>query len=244
MLWTKGRILLPESEYKLKKSFDRLENLYREKFEKNSVLPGTEGSGKREYIEWDNLIVLDDVTGLADTSHSFVRFLTYCHKFGYCVLYISHKSTLSCPRWKDILSQTQIFCVFPSAMDLVVNHLVKFLTRGTNTTGYVSRQQLWLTSLVRTLEKQSGYSCFCLDKRPNVLGAARYKSQVESPKTQHCYLNSSTSDKLFNAFVSSRTEDKDQLKFVIEKQVGDTKDQSRWRVSYQEWTAATRCRRW
>ena len=168
------------------------------------------------------MIVLDDVTGLADKSHSFVRFLTYCRKFGHSVLHMFHKPALSSPMWKDILSQTQILCVFPSTMDLVLNHLVKFVTRGTNTIGYVSKKQLWLTNLVRTLEKQSGYSCFCLDKRPEVFGAARYMSQVENPKTQYCYLNCSTSDKLFNIFVSRRTGDKDQLKFVIEKHVGET----------------------
>ena len=107
-------------------------------------------------------------------------------------------------------------------MNLVLKHCMKFVTRGTNTTGYVSRQQLWLTDLLQTLKKQSGYSCFCLDKRPEVFGAARYRSQVENPETQYCYLNSSTSDKLFNTFVSRRTDDKDQLKFVIEKQVGET----------------------
>ena len=55
-----------------------------------------------------------------------------------------------------------------------------------------------------------------------MFGAARYRSQVQNPETQYCYLNSSTSDKLFNTFVSRRTDDKDQLKFVIEKQVGET----------------------
>ena len=188
----KVKFYYPESEYKLKKTFDDSENLYREKLEKESVVPGTEGSGKGEHIERDNLIVLDDVTGLADKSHSFIRFLMYCHKFGYSVSYIFHEPVLSSPRWKDILSQTQIFCIFPSTMDLVLNHLVKFITRGTNATGYVSRQQLWLTNLLRTLKKQSGYYCFCLDKRPEVFGAARYRSQVENLETQYCYLNFST----------------------------------------------------
>ena len=41
----------PESEYKLKKTVDDLENLYREKLEKKDIVPGTEGSGKREYIK-------------------------------------------------------------------------------------------------------------------------------------------------------------------------------------------------
>ena len=52
--------------------------------------------------------------------------------------------------------------------------------------------------------------------------AVRYRSQVENSKTQCCCLNFSDSDKLFNTFVSRRTDDKDQLKFIIEKQVGET----------------------
>ena len=55
-----------------------------------------------------------------------------------------------------------------------------------------------------------------------MFGAARHRSQVEKPKTQYRYLNSSTSDKLFNTFVSNRTHDSDQIEFIIEKQVGET----------------------
>ena len=55
-----------------------------------------------------------------------------------------------------------------------------------------------------------------------MFGAARYRSQVENPETQYCYLNSSTSGKLFNTFVSKRTDDRDQIEFIIEKQVAET----------------------
>ena len=72
------------------------------------------------------------------------------------------------------------------------------------------------------LAKKFGYSCFCLDKRPHVFGAARYRSQVENLETQYYYLNPSTSDKLFNTFVSKRTEDSDHIQFITEKQVGGT----------------------
>ena len=84
----------------------------------------------------------------------------------------------------------------------MLNHFIKFVTRSTNTTGYLWRQQLWLTNLVRTVKKQSGYCCFCLDKRLEVFGATRHRFQVENPETQYCYLNSSTSDKLYNTFVA------------------------------------------
>ena len=45
---------------------------------------------------------------------------------------------------------------------------------------------------------------------------------VENPKTQHCYLNSNNSDKLFNTFVSKRTDDKDSINFIKAKQVEET----------------------
>ena len=83
--------------------------------------------------------MLDDVSGLADMSHSFVTFLTSCRKFGYSVLYIFHKTALTSPLWKGIVSQTQMFCVFSSVMDLVLNHLVKFVLKSGNNTSYVSR---------------------------------------------------------------------------------------------------------
>ena len=167
------------------------------------------------------MIALDDATGLAGKSPSFIKFLTICGKFGYSILYIFHEPAISSSKWRDIISQTQIFCVFPSAMDLIINYLAKFIARGTGNR-YVSRQQLWLRNLAHNIEKQSGFSCFCLNKRPEVSGAARYRSMVENPETQCCYLNSSTSDKLFNTFVSKRTDDKDSINFIIEKQVGET----------------------
>ena len=55
-----------------------------------------------------------------------------------------------------------------------------------------------------------------------MFGAARYRSQVENSETQYSYLNSKTSDKLFNTFVSNRTNDSDQIEFIMEKQVGET----------------------
>ena len=72
----------PRDWYYLKKTS---ENLYRGKLEKNKIDAGRGGNGKREYVERDNLITLDDVIRLAERSHSFVTFLSTCRKFGYCV---------------------------------------------------------------------------------------------------------------------------------------------------------------
>ena len=118
-------------------------------------------NGLGEYVERDSNVILDDVRALADGSKSFVTFMMACRKFGYSLIYVFHEMAVS-RRWKDILSQTQILCIFPSAIDLVLNHLVKFEDhlRGR----YVSRKQMWLTNLVRNLAK-SDYTSFCLDKK-------------------------------------------------------------------------------
>ena len=60
----------PLDEYDLKKTFTDLENLYKERVEKNKIAQ-SEGSGMGE-----RLIVLYDVSGLADKSPSFVTFMT------------------------------------------------------------------------------------------------------------------------------------------------------------------------
>ena len=142
----------PWDERDVEKTFWDLENQYREKREK--LVAESVGNGREEYVERDNFIALNDVTDLTDRSHSFVNFLTSCRKFAYSVIYIS-RTCISSPRWKDIISQKQIFYVCSSAMDLVLNHLVKFVTRGSNAKGYLSRQQLGLKNENKNLQKEN-----------------------------------------------------------------------------------------
>ena len=66
----------PKDQDALSKVINDLENLYLEKQEKNSVKKLESVIGERTVL--DNLVVLDDITGLADKSHSIVKFLTYC----------------------------------------------------------------------------------------------------------------------------------------------------------------------
>ena len=102
----------PVDEYDLRKTFADLENLYREKLEKKNIATASGVNAKEEYVERDNLIVLGDASSLEEWSHSFVTFLTTCRKFGYSVLYIFHETALSSPRWRDIISQMQMFFAF------------------------------------------------------------------------------------------------------------------------------------
>ena len=58
------------------------------------------------------LIVMDDVSGLADLSTKFANFLTVARKFGYHCLYIFHAIHPEKAIWRTILSQTDLLNIF------------------------------------------------------------------------------------------------------------------------------------
>ena len=73
-----------------------------------------------EKSERDKLIVLDDVSGLADDSKKFVNFLTVARKYSYNCVYIFHTIYPEKANWRSILSQTNIFNIFPASVSLNV----------------------------------------------------------------------------------------------------------------------------
>ena len=68
----------PKDQDAFCKVINDLDNLYLENQEKNYVKKLESALGERTVL--DNLVVLDDVSALADKSHSLVNFLTYCRK--------------------------------------------------------------------------------------------------------------------------------------------------------------------
>ena len=103
-----------QDEEDLKKTFDDLKNIYRERVDKTTFSKESNGvsNGMGEYVKRDSLVISDDVNGLADRSKSFFSFMTTCRKFGYNLIYVFHETAVSSPRWKDILSQTRILHLF------------------------------------------------------------------------------------------------------------------------------------
>ena len=69
-----------------------------------------------ELKKMDRLIVLDDVSGVADLSKKFANFLTVSRKYGYNVVYVFHVIIPSNQIWQKILSQTNIFNIFPASV--------------------------------------------------------------------------------------------------------------------------------
>ena len=79
---------------------------------------------KADYIDNDmgelpavnRLIVLDDVSGLADKSEGFSNFLTVTRKHGFSCLYVFHTIYPGRQSWEMIMSQTHIYNFFPGSI--------------------------------------------------------------------------------------------------------------------------------
>ena len=74
--------------------------------------------GFGEKINRDQLIVMDEVSGLADESKKFASFLTSACKFDYTCVCIFPIIYLEKSIWRTILSQTNIFNIFPASVSL------------------------------------------------------------------------------------------------------------------------------
>ena len=60
----------------------------------------------------DRLIIVDDVSGVADVSKKIANFLIVSRKFGYNCVYVFHVIVPASQIWQKIISQTNIFNFF------------------------------------------------------------------------------------------------------------------------------------
>ena len=75
--------------------------------------------GKKKF---DQLIIMDDVFGIADVSIKFTNFLTVSRKFGNNCIYIFHVTVPASQVWQKNISQTDIFNIFQ-----LVPHIILLL---------------------------------------------------------------------------------------------------------------------
>ena len=66
----------------------------------------------------DRVIVMNNVSDLADRSEKFANFLTVSRKYGLTFLYIFNTIYLTRQHWQMILSQTKIFDFFQDRFKL------------------------------------------------------------------------------------------------------------------------------
>ena len=69
-----------------------------------------------ELPQINKLIIMDDVSGLADKSEDFSNFLTVSRKYGFSCVYVFHTIYPSRQSWEMIMSQTHIFNFFSGSI--------------------------------------------------------------------------------------------------------------------------------
>ena len=153
----------------------------------------------------DRLIVLDDVSGLAVESKKFASFLTVAPKYGYNCVYISHSIRRNKAIWKSILSQMNIYSIFPATVPF--NSIKKILEGACirKTSKYILQSALWISRLLIELANRNEKVCLTLDcSNTNRDGPDRFCTEADNPETQSCYFNSAKDKQVYNAFVSQR----------------------------------------
>ena len=105
-----------------------------------------ESDGFGEKAARDQLLVMDNVSRLADKSKKFASFLTIACKFNYTCVYISHNIYPKKSIWRTILSQTNIFTIFPASVSIA--HVRKILESIciTKTRTYIPQKTLSISS--------------------------------------------------------------------------------------------------
>ena len=172
--------------------------------------------GVEENYVFNRLIVMGDVSGLADKSNEFCSFLTVSRKYRYSCIYIFHFVFPALSNWQMVLSQTKIFNIFPSAIQL--GNMSKILTNNCDreTLKYIPKRELWINRLYFEIANKKDYSCLTIDSGQS--GPAKYRTQVDNKIRQICFFSQKKKDRLFNRFTANNLEpdNKDSLLFTIE----------------------------
>ena len=159
----------------------------------------------------DKLIVFDDVSGLADDSKKFASFLTVARKYSYSCIYAFHTIYTEKSNWKTILSQTNIFNIFPASVP--INSVKKILELGCirKTNKYIPQSSLWISRLFIELANKNYKVCLTLDcSNVNKDGPGRFRTKADNPASQFCYFNNTRDEQVYNQFISKRIKDENE----------------------------------
>ena len=95
----------------------------------------------------NKLIIMDNVSGLADKSQDFSNFLTVSRKYGFSCVYVFHTIYPGRQNWEMLISQTHIFNFFPGSIhnNRILKTLGLFANRKENS--YIANNQICLNKL-------------------------------------------------------------------------------------------------
>ena len=125
---------------------------------------------------------MDNVSGLADESKNFTSFLTVARKFNYTCVYIFNISYPERTIWRTILSQTNIFNIFPASVSM--SHVKRILESVCirKTRKYIPLSSLWINSLFIEPANRNNWVCLTPDySGVNKEGPGRFRTKVDKP---------------------------------------------------------------
>ena len=215
--------------FKTKSSEEYLDEKSRDEAYSSEVIENNGNIGFGENSTRDRLIIMDDVSGLADTSSKFANFLTVARKYKYHCLYIFHTIHLEKSIWKTILSQTNILNIFPASVPLTTVKKILEVNCVRQTSKYIPVNSLWMTKLFITLaNNKNDKTCLTIDCTSlNTNGLGRYRTEAADSNKHTCYFNKADDDTLYNIFISKRIKEKqNKLLFKIEGLKTQTDDET------------------
>ena len=167
----------------------------------------------------DCLIVLDDVSGVADISKRFANFFRVSRKFGFYCVYVFHVIALATQNWQKIISQTNIFDIFLASVPQ--NAIVKILQSNCilQSKKYVPVRSLWLNRVFTDLAKSHEKHCLTKIVAIKKTGPGRYRSAAENPDEQVCYFNNPNDNEYYNVFISKRIKAENSSEGIYFKRV-------------------------
>ena len=169
---------------------------------------------------------MDDVSGVADLPKIFANFLTVSRKFGYNYVYVFHVIVPASQIWQKIISQTNIFNIFPASVPH--NTVAKIIQSNCilQSKKYVPARLLWLNRVFTDLANSHEKHCLTIDcGYINKNGPGRYRSSTDNPEKQVSYFNKPNGDVFYNTFISERIKGEkidDRIYFKTEKVSGKT----------------------
>ena len=145
---------------------------------------------------------MDDVSGVADISKKYANFLTVSRKFGYNYVYVFHVIVPASQIWQKIISQTNIFNIFPAS---VPNNTVAKIIQSNcilQSKKYVPACSLWLNRVFTDLANSHEKHCLTIDcSYKNRNGPGRCRSSADNPDKQVCYFNKPNDNVFYNTFI-------------------------------------------
>ena len=115
-----------------------------------------------------------------------------------------------------ILSQTKIFNIFSSAVQL--GNLSKLLSNNCDreTLKYIPKRELWINKLYFEIANRKDYSCLTIDYGKS--GPSKYRTEANNKVQQTCFCSQKKKDSVFDRFTSHNLDpdNRDSLIFKIE----------------------------